>query len=598
MDTIHLYPPLLDKGQEQEFVESGRSLSATISPRDNSLAVYATNSVDPQELRSIPVEFPQEQDIYIASSGLVPSSERRSFIAKTSPIFAAFQNVAKAYRSQSSGLLRDENSLSAMTKLAIDYVDFIRECWVHASHKMSDGDSKDADLYRSLYTCLSLFVVLYLPDSRLEDVPVGEELMEWLNTHFIEPSTEEGDQLSSHDRPWEDDSFWPYLTRTILRGFSKSSVFFLEVLSNRHPSSYVQSLAENLSPLLESHPRIIHFNSERDFVVASRRWKDKVQSLRLELDRVPEDARQDGFDNWWDRFSEIVGILEGRPEILQNVCNDLGADWKEICAAWGVFIDRRLRRQDLPEVVAQVLNEMPPDPTNLEDMVHAALLSGEPIKALSHAARLDIWLAAHLADILENVELLDAEVDEESELSLRQQYILAYAEYLRSDPALWRITVAYMCSCGDIGKERADQVLMRVPFSLVRPDGTIDSSAVGTSEDARSGEVGGILKEVIQTCFEYGREPVRRMVCAIAAQSFLRERNYGLAISYMTSAEDWTGLGRVVDRVLAEYISHVLEPLRESPRLTLAIGSGHSPAHRRDPNSSDPPPLGCLDPSS
>ena len=42
---------------------------------------------------------------------------------------------------------------------------------------------------------------------------MGEELMEWLNTHFIEPSSEEGDHLSSQDRPWEDELFWPYLTR-------------------------------------------------------------------------------------------------------------------------------------------------------------------------------------------------------------------------------------------------------------------------------------------------------------------------------------------------------------------------------------------------
>jgi nuclear pore complex protein Nup85 len=72
-----------------------------------------------------------------------------------------------------------------------------------------------SDHYRSLYTCFSLFVVLYLPEFGLDDAPVGDDLMEWLNTHFIEPSTEEGDQLSGLERPWEDDTFWPYLTRYI-----------------------------------------------------------------------------------------------------------------------------------------------------------------------------------------------------------------------------------------------------------------------------------------------------------------------------------------------------------------------------------------------
>ena len=132
-----------------------------------------------------------------------------------------------------------------------------------------------------------------------------------------------------------------------MRGLSKASAFFLDVLS-KHPSSYLQGLARQLSPLLTDHPRLNNFNAERDFAVASRRWKGKVKTLRIELDRVPESEREDGFENWWDRFSDIVGILEGRDDVIKKVCLELGADWKEVCAAWGIFIDTRLRRQDLP----------------------------------------------------------------------------------------------------------------------------------------------------------------------------------------------------------------------------------------------------------
>jgi nuclear pore complex protein Nup85 len=107
-------------------------------------------------------------------------------------------------------------------------------------------------------------------------------------------------------------------------------------------------VAQHLAPLLSSHPRIVQFTTERDFVVALRRWKEKVKTLRLELDRVPEDAREDEFENWWKSFSNIVGILEGRPEVIQSICLDLNADWKEVCAVWSIFVNHRLRRQDLP----------------------------------------------------------------------------------------------------------------------------------------------------------------------------------------------------------------------------------------------------------
>lgn len=134
-----------------------------------------------------------------------------------------------------------------------------------------------------------------------------------------------------------------------MRGLSKASLFFLGVLS-QHPSEDLQDLAQTLSPLIDSQPRLQNFNAERDFAYASRRWMDKVKVLRIEMDRVPEDSRYDDFENWWDRLSDIVGILEGRAEVVKRVCGELGSDWKEVCAAWGVFIDVRLRRQDLPLV--------------------------------------------------------------------------------------------------------------------------------------------------------------------------------------------------------------------------------------------------------
>ncbi|KAJ7890556.1 Nup85 nucleoporin-domain-containing protein [Mycena olivaceomarginata] len=480
------------------------------------------------------------------------------FITDTLVIFAAFQNFIKTSRTKDPEWYRpilelfqsihvlacriqSEQNLTVMRKLAIDYVNFIKECWTHASQPAPRPDGPlqfSGDHYRSLYTCFSLFVVLYLLEPGYEEAPVGEELMHWLNTHFIEPSTEEGEHLSSLKSPWEDETFWPYLTRATLRGLSNSSVFFFKMLSG-HPSEDLQHLAETLAAIISSQPRLQAFDAEREFAYASRRWKDRVKNVRVEMDQVPEAERTDDFDNWWDRLSDIVGILEGRGEIVQRVCEELGADWKEVCATWGVFVDARLRWQDLPDIVDRVLDEMPPDPTDSEDMVHTALFAGKPADALLHASQLDRWLSAHLADIMEPLSLISD--PSRDEISIRDQFVLAYAEYLYSDPALWRITVDYMYSCGDVGKERADEVLIHVPLRLN------DKSSVSHGGDEgkiRAGNVVGVLKDVNQTCFDYRRESARRTVCRIAAQTLVREKDYGLA-----------GLGRVVDRVLDEYIT-------------------------------------------
>ena len=66
----------------------------------------------------------------------------------------------------------------------------------------------------------------------------------------------------------------------------------------------------------------------------------------------------------------------------------------------------------LREVVNQILESMPADPTDLEDMIHVALFRGETMEALSYATKLDVWLAAHWVDLMEAVDLLNTHADE------------------------------------------------------------------------------------------------------------------------------------------------------------------------------------------
>ncbi|KAG2142873.1 Nup85 nucleoporin-domain-containing protein [Suillus bovinus] len=550
---FNLLPPLIQVGHAEQFIQSGKTLLSSQSPLNQSYAVFPSARKD--DAPSIKASGVEEQPIFFVSSENLPSSERRLFIGDTSIIFAALQNLLNTAQSRGQEWLQSQETHNVIRKLTLDYVNFTRECWIHTSQASVQSSQFSGDHYRSLYTCLALFAVLYVPEYGYEDAPVGDDLMEWLNIHFIEPSTEEGDHLSGLDHPWEDEIFWPYLVRVTLRGLSKAATFFLATLST-HPSDNLRRLAQRLSPLLQSQPHLQSFEAERDFAYASHRWKDKVKALRIELDSVSESDRHDGIENWWDRLSDIVGILEGRTEVIRRVCEDLGADWREISVSWGVFADARLRRQDLPEVVSQVLDDMPQDPTNLEDMVHAALFSGDPTKALSHAAQLDPWLAAHMADLMQALSLIEKDANEDSGLNVRDFYVLGYAQYLHSDPALWRITVAYMFSCGETGIRSADEVLMRVPLKLRTVKSiTNDQGEQNGADNLKSGDLAGVVKDINATCYEYQREEVRRTICRIAAQTFLQEKEYGLALSYSSSAEDWPGLGRVVDRVLQEYIT-------------------------------------------
>jgi nuclear pore complex protein Nup85 len=128
-----------------------------------------------------------------------------------------------------------------------------------------------------------------------------------------------------------------------------------------------------------------------------------------------------------------------------------------------------------------------------------------------------------------------------------------------------------MYTCGHIGEQMADQVLMRVPIRLQDPGSSL----------ALQGDIVGVLQEINQVCYEHGREETRRSVCRAAAQMLVREKKYGLAVSYCTSAEDWTGLGLIVDRVLNEYLISGPEKFTEyastiAPSLQYPIHEGQA----------------------
>jgi nuclear pore complex protein Nup85 len=63
--------------------------------------------------------------------------------------------------------------------------------------------------------------------------------------------------------------------------------------------------------------------------------------------------------------------------------------------------------------VAGILSDFPPDPTSLEDNIHASLFAGRLEEALEQAFELDPWLSAHMADIMQPLSLLQREADHE-----------------------------------------------------------------------------------------------------------------------------------------------------------------------------------------
>ena len=69
----------------------------------------------------------------------------------------------------------------------------------------------------------------------------------------------------------------------------------------------------------------------------------------------------------------------------------------------------RLRCSD-SDVTAVVLADLPMDSTAMEDVLHAALLTKEAAKVASIANDMDLWLAAHITDLMLPLQLPESSV--------------------------------------------------------------------------------------------------------------------------------------------------------------------------------------------
>jgi nuclear pore complex protein Nup85 len=203
------------------------------------------------------------------------------------------------------------------------------------------------DHYRVMFASFDLFNILYLPDPDQVNASVGEPLMDWLNRNFVDPPSDEGDALSKLSRPWESDGFWPYIARAVLRGLAQAPRFFLETLS-AHPQPEARTAATLLSALVADMPRLTRFTTLKAFESARDAWRGQVRLAREALVAIPEAARDDGFENWWNWASDIVGVLEGSEYILGDLCKQLGVDWKGVVAARALFAKKLPRRGQLP----------------------------------------------------------------------------------------------------------------------------------------------------------------------------------------------------------------------------------------------------------
>jgi len=167
------------------------------------------------------------------------------------------------------------------------------------------------------------------------------------------------------------------------------------------------------------------------------------------------------------------------------------------------------------------------DSTSIEDVLHAALLKKEAAKVASTANDMDLWLAAHITDLMLPLHLPEGSVilcvfipsgavnvcaNCTYYRSLRHHFILGYAESILSDPGLWRMAVEYMVTCEHTGLQTAREVLLRVPLRIL--ESAPKAITTGDGDNATSSRTH--LEDLLEVCDEHNFGDTKAYICRVS----------------------------------------------------------------------------------
>lgn len=218
---------------------------------------------------------------------------------------------------------------------------------------------------KSIYTVFHLAQILYLPEDGEGNSPIGPELLLWLNKSDPAPSNADGLELASSAVPYEnEDLFWSYVPRCVIRGLFRSASTLMQSL-REHPLPFVSEGAETIAELLSSFPQVRDYTtsleeapfSPEEFVREFHRYKRRVkQAIREIVDSIDdpqmwneeeEDVTEDEKNTWLARYTTVLNMLNGKEDIILGQAED----WREALACWGILVRPTLVLDDLRSVL-------------------------------------------------------------------------------------------------------------------------------------------------------------------------------------------------------------------------------------------------------
>lgn len=404
----------------------------------------------------------------------------------------------------------------------------------------SDVDADDEDsstsaayqhISRTLLPILTLTQTLYLSPNEHHSGQgiIGEELLHWLNSYDLAPTTEQGREIASDAEPYLHPSYWDYILRCTLRGFHSTVSTMLGTLLSL-PSSSLQSLVSRIRDLIKVLPRSVNYKTEIQFKSARRDFHLKLMgilsSLEAVMDEVQDEIVSSGSSGEEDAEDLRLSLEAGLRVFLEVLAGNVervveaAEDWKEALAAFATLVDVGLKRDGLSDAMGKIQtlrDEQQVEDPSEQVMIH--LIKGQVQDACTAAKTLDPYLTQMLVDYSIKLGITDPNTTTRDHL---YQANLVYANTLLSTYGLWRMAIDYLSYAGeDPGRKRMSEVVVGVPLLEER-----------TEDDASPSSEFHLVESILSTCSTFSLLREARSICKKISLHLIGIKRFGPAVVY------------------------------------------------------------------
>ncbi|KAJ2411956.1 hypothetical protein GGI10_003974 [Coemansia sp. RSA 2530] len=517
--VTHLEPGLFAVGTQSEWSEQNRTLTFSIHPLSNQIAIAVAGKQPTESLpKRLPV-FEQDQAVRICGLPGVPDS-RLPFVNDTHAVFANLQKIMEAQSEEPVGV-------DGLLQTSILYREaMIRQIRVlQEAGETTEFIDAEAATFHAMHAVWQLLEIIYLssnlPGLSTSIVP---HFMEWLNFNFPAPLAEDGERvLGSGGTLALSDELWAYVRKLALRGHVSVLANTLEkVAPVKGVSAMAARWARDVAGIARDMPLGSSEETAGSFNARWRRWNEELQNAAAAIaSLLPAE------DEALEALYTVVDIMRGNVDAVAEE----GESWQDVLGAMLLYSEPTALADRLPSLVGAAAEQFQIAESSL-DRALLALLNHELPEFLVLCNRIDLWLAAHMADLMDHISILDV-CRAAFAVDPREHYLVALAELYVGHENLWRVALDYLGLCGTRAARCVmAEYAMRVPLE----------------SDVKA-------QQVLRVCETYGLKGAADRIHRQLGRRQWQRGRLGAAIAHFAVVADRRSIGLICDQLWDQFLA-------------------------------------------